>query len=109
MRKFLPTLALAALCTVAGANTAHAEDQWQKDHPRRAEVIHRLDNQNARIHDEVQDGQISKQQAANLHHQDHQIRQEERDMASQDGGHITRQEDATLNQQENHVSREIGH
>ena len=30
-------------------------------------------------------------------------------MASQDGGHITKQEQKTLNQQENHVSKEIGH
>ena len=109
MTKFLPTLALAALFTIAGASTAHAEDQWQKDHPRRAEVNGRLNNQDARIHNEVKDGQISKQQAAGLHAQDHQIRQEERDMASQNGGHITKQEDKTLNQQENGVSNEIGH
>jgi hypothetical protein len=29
-------------------------------------------------------------------------------MASQNGGHITRQEQRTLNQQENHISGEIG-
>jgi hypothetical protein len=109
MNKFLPTVALAALFTVAGAGNAFAEDQWQKDHPRRAEVNGRLNNQDARIHNEVKDGQITKQQAAGLHAQDHQIRQEERDMASQNGGHITRQEDKALNQQENAVSREIGH
>jgi hypothetical protein len=107
--KFLPTLALAALFTVAGATNALAETQWQKDHPRRTEVNNRLKNQNRRIHNEVKDGQISHGQAAALHHQDHQIRQEERDMASQDGGHITRQEQRTLNQQENNVSHEIGH
>jgi len=76
-------------------------------HPRRAQVNHRLENQNDRIHDKVEDGQMSKREAAKLHHQDRQIRQEERDMASQDHGHITRQEQKTLNQQENHVSKEI--
>ena len=76
-------------------------------HPRRAQVNHRLENQNDRIHDKVEDGQMSKKEAAKLHHQDRQIRQEERDMASQDHGHITRQEQKTLNQQENHVSKEI--
>ena len=40
--------------------------------------------------------------------EDRQIRKEERAMASQNGGHITRQEQKTLNQQENQVSREIG-
>jgi hypothetical protein len=107
MHKFLTGLAIAALVTFAG--TAHAETKWQKDHPRRTEVNGRLNNQNRRIHNEVKDGQISHRQAAALHHQDHQIRHEERDMASQDGGHITKSEQRTLNQQENHVGGEIGH
>jgi len=47
-------------------------------------------------------------QAAALHKDDRQIRQEERDMASQNGGHITKQEQRTLNQQENAVSKQIG-
>jgi hypothetical protein len=46
--------------------------------------------------------------AAALHKQDHRIRREERIMAGQNGGHITRQEQRTLNQPENAVSREIG-
>jgi hypothetical protein len=96
---------LAFVCTSAGAS---AETDWQKNHPRRAEVNHRLNNQDKRIHNEVKDGQISKQQAGQLHTEDHQIRQEERDMASQNGGHITKQEQKTLNQQENGVSRQIG-
>jgi hypothetical protein len=107
--KFLPTLALAALFTVAGATDALAETQWQKEHPRRTEVNSRLQNQDHRINKEVRDGQISHRQAAALHRDDHQIRHEERDMAHQDGGHITRQEQRTLNHQENHVSHEIGH
>jgi hypothetical protein len=37
-----------------------------------------------------------------------QIRQEERLMASQDGGHITKAEQKVLNQQENKVSQQIG-
>ena len=76
-------------------------------HPRRAQVNHRLANQNARIHDKVADGQMSKPEAAKIHHEDHQIRQEERTMASQNNGHITKQEQKTLNQQENKVSRQI--
>jgi hypothetical protein len=94
---------------IALAGTARAnETQWQKDHPRRAEVNQRLDNQNARIHNEVKEGEMSKAKAAQLHKDDHQIRQEERSMASQNGGHITKQEQKTLNQQENAVSKKIG-
>jgi hypothetical protein len=103
-------LALAGLVgTLAAAmGSAHAQT-WDETHPRRAEVNGRLANQNARIDNKVADGQMSPGQAARLHHEDHQIRQEERDMASQNGGHITREEQRTLNAQENHVSRQIRH
>jgi len=56
----------------------------------------------------MQGGEMTPAQAAALHMQDHQIRREERIMASQNGGHITRQAQRTLNQQENAVSKEIG-
>jgi hypothetical protein len=89
-------------------STFAAEGQFNKDHPRRAEVNKRLNNQNKRINKEVKEGEITKGQAAKLHKEDHQIRKEERIMASQDGGHITKQEQKTLNQQENAVSKQIG-
>lgn len=57
--------------------------------------------QNRRIHDEVREGDISRAQAAKLHKDDRKIRREERMMASQNNGHITKQERRTLNQQEN--------
>jgi hypothetical protein len=50
---------------------------------------------------------LTKGQAAALHHEDHQVRQEERDMASQNGGHITKSEQRVLNQQENGISNQI--
>jgi len=64
--------------------------------------------QNRRIHDEVREGDISRAQAAKLHKDDRKIRREERMMASQNNGHITKQERRTLNQQENQVSKKIG-
>ena len=107
IRTFL-TVAAAAVALAGVASTASAETQWQKDHPRRAEVNARLKNQDRRINKEVKEGEISKTQAAKLHKEDHAIRQEERAMASTDGGHITKTEQRALNQQENQVSREIG-
>jgi hypothetical protein len=95
----------AALAGAAG--TAGADTTWQKNHPRREQVNNRLANQNARIHQDVKNGTITKGQAAALHHQDHQVRQEERAMASQNGGHITKSEQKALNQQENAISKEI--
>lgn len=97
------TLGLVLTCLPATAG----ETQWQKDHPRRTEVNKRLNNQNSRIQQGVASGKLTPQQAGQLHKEDHQIRQEERDMASQNGGHITKQEQRTLNQQENRVSKQI--
>jgi len=106
-RKIL-TLAAVSLSLVGMSTASFAENTWQKNHPRRTQVNHRLANQNRRIHQEVKEGELTKGQAAQLHHEDHQIRGEERAMASQDGGHITRSEQKVLNQQENGVSQQIG-
>lgn len=75
----------------------------------RAEVNARLANQNRRIHEEGREGDLSASQAARLHEEDHQIRAEERLMASQNGGHISKAEQQALNRQENAVSQQIGH
>jgi len=111
-RKFLARAVFVTLATSLFSDGAFAdpagETQWQKDHPRRTEVNKRLDNQNARIHQEVKSGQISKAQGAQLHKNDRQIRGEERAMASQNGGHITKTEQKALNQQENANSQKIG-
>jgi hypothetical protein len=98
------TLSLAGLSA-----TALADTQWQKSHPRREQVNNRLANQNQRIHQEVKQGDLTKAQAAKLHKDDHQIRREERLMASQNGGHITKSEQKVLNRQESAVSKQIGH
>ena len=98
----------AVLVSLAGlAGTASAESAWQKNHPRRTQVNHRLANQNSRIRQDVKNGTLSKSQARTLHHEDHQVRQEERAMASQNGGHITKSEQKVLNSQENNISKQI--
>jgi hypothetical protein len=104
----LSVLAVSSFAEPAAATPAQRAE-WAKTHPRRAEVNARLRHQNRRIHQEVKEGELTHGQAAALHQEDHQIRQEERDMAAQNGGHITRQEQKTLNQQENQVNRQIGH
>lgn len=106
--KTVAEMALATVFATGIATSAMADTTWQKNHPRREQVNNRLANQNARIHNEVKEGDLTKGQAAKLHKDDHQIRTEERSMASQNGGHITKLEQATLNQQENRVSNKIG-
>jgi hypothetical protein len=100
------TAATVALTTLAG--NALADTQWEKDHPRREQVNNRLANQNQRIKTERKEGEINKAQAQKLHAEDHAIRKEERTMASTNGGHITKAEQKSLNQQENQVSKQIG-
>ena len=104
----LIALTVGALLTSAVATSAFAETHWEKTHPRRDQVNDRLARQNARIHQEVKEGDLTKSQAAALHKDDRQIRSEERAMASQNGGHITKSEQKVLNQQENAVSKQIG-
>jgi hypothetical protein len=82
--------------------------QWASAHPRRDQVNDRLENQSRRIGQEYREGELTRGQVRQLHREDGQILQEERDMAALDGGHITRPEQSVLNQQENVVSRQIG-
>jgi hypothetical protein len=107
--KFRKTLIFAAAAAMlAGAvGTASAATNWQKSHPRRAQVNHRLHHQNRRIHHDVKNGTMTHHQAHAAHREDHQVRQEERDMTSQNGGHLTKPEQRVLNRQENGISSQI--
>ena len=102
----LLSLTFVSLIAATAMGSASAAT-WAQNHPHRVQVNSRLANQNARIHKEVKEGDLTKIQAQALHKDDRQIRQEERAMASQNGGHITKQEQKTLNQQENAVSQQI--
>ena len=104
------TLTAIALFTALLSTSAMAQTPWQQNPPGRTQLNHRLANQNTRIHQEVLEGDLSKGQAATLHQEDRQIRTEERFMAYQNhnGGHLTKQEWQTLNQQENGISGQIG-
>ncbi len=107
LTKMVGLVVMGGFIMSVGLSPLHAETAWQKNHPRRTEVNKRLANQNSRINQGVKNGTLTKPQAAQLHKDDRQIRQEERDMASQNGGHITKQEQRTLNQQENKASAQI--
>jgi len=99
---------IVALSLAAGfAASASAETHWQKVHPRRTEVNDRIALQHARVNEKVDSGKMTAAQGQQIKQEDHQVRQEERDMASQNGGHITKQEQRTLNQQENSISNQI--
>jgi hypothetical protein len=101
-------LTILSLGVLAGTTGLASAETWNQAHPRRAEVNARLNNQNHRINQERREGEITRGEARKLHGEDHAIRQEERLMARQNGGHITRSEQRVLNQQEDKVSRQIG-
>lgn len=106
--KSVVTVALLAAFGVASSGAIAADTKWEKSHPRRDQVNDRLHHQNKRINQEVKEGELTKAQGRALHRKDRQIRREERAMASQNGGHITKSEQKVLNQQENAVSKSIG-
>jgi hypothetical protein len=107
MRKII--LATAATLTVAlAAGGASADTYFERHHPRRDEVVDRLQNQNHRIRDERREGEISGREARYLHREDRSIYRQEQFDARLDHGHITKAEQRALNQDENGVSRQIG-
>ena len=101
------TTAIAALALIAGGAVTASAQTFDQTYPRRAEVNGRLANQNARIQNGVKDGQLSRNQARQLHANDRAIRAEERADARVNGGHITKGEQRVINQQENANSRAI--
>ena len=109
MRNVRFSTVFAAALMIATPLLVHADDNWNQHHPRRAQVNHRLQRQNQRIHQERREGAISPAQAQQMHREDHQIRHEERQMARHQHGAISPQQQEQLNQQENAVSQQIGH
>ena len=98
------TLVLALLCAVPASAQ---QGKFDRNHPRRAQVNKRTNNQNKRIDQGVKSGALSKGQAQQLHQEDKGIHKEERADAAKNGGHITKQQQKQLNHQENQVSKQI--
>jgi hypothetical protein len=101
-------LTILSLGVLTGATELANAQTWDDAHPRRAQVLERLDNQHYRINEQLREGEISPREARALHAQDRFIRDEERFMARQNGGYITPAQQRALNQQENAVSGAIG-
>ena len=100
---------LAALgLVVALGGVASAQSTWDQTHPRRDEINDRLQNQNARIHDERAEGEMGARKAYRLHMADRRIRLRERRIAYRHNGHIPLRAQARLNHEENRVSDRIG-
>ena len=108
-RTLIPTLALALTATVL-PGVAHA-GAWQRHHPARAEINHRIRHQERRITQERREGDLTRAQARALRAQDRAVLQQERADARADHnrGHLNRAQARTLNQELNANSHAIGH
>ncbi len=100
-------LAIGLVTAVAGATSASAETAWQRNHPARVEVNHRLAHQHRRLVRKLMNGRISPRKARLIRAEDRGIRAQERLDASRHHGHLTRHEKRQLNREENQVSRQI--
>ena len=109
MKRTKTIASIFAALTLSGfmfAGIGHA-DEWQNHHPRRAEVNRRLGRQDHRINAGLRHDQLNAGEAAQLHSEDQSIRNQERQDAARDNGHITRGEQQQINHEENAESRQI--
>lgn len=100
--------ALGLAMVLGSAVSASAGTYWERHHPRRDQVIDRLQHQSLRIREERREGELSASQAHYLRSEDRAIFRQEQFDAHLNGGHITRAEQRALNQEENGVSGQIG-
>ena len=102
-------LTMIGVVALGSAVPAFAEGVWNRTHPRRAEVNHRIGNHERQIRHDVRDGQLSRGQGRALMAQERAVRSDERADARLDGSHITRGEQAQLNSDLNAIHNEIPH
>ena len=101
-------LAIGLSASAASATGALAATPFQGDHPRRAEVNHRVVNQIQRIEVARHEGLISKRKAMLLRLEERRVLRRERFDARHHGGHITKVEQHRLNRTETRIGHRIG-
>ena len=72
-----------------------------------ATINQHKENQQDRIANGIQDGQLTAGETKHLEKKETELNQEERDMRKLDNGHLTAADRATLNQQQNKLSQNI--
>lgn len=100
-KSLLSVAALGLFFTIAAPSYA---GQFQRNHPRRAEVLSRDNAAQRRLNRNYGNlgghyGQLSRE--------DRSIRRQERNDARANGGHLTRAEQNHLNREESHLNRQI--
>ena len=98
---FILTAVLAALMLPAAAQTTDTPATAP------ATINQRKENQQDRIANGIQDGQLTAGETKHLEKKESEVNQEERDMRKLDNGHLTAADRTTLNQQQNTLSKDI--
>jgi len=70
-------------------------------------INERKENQQVRIANGVQSGELTAKETQKVEKKESDLNQEERDMRKLDNGHLTTADKATLNQQQNQLSKDI--
>jgi hypothetical protein len=110
LTRTLIAVSLLATSSLALPAAASAHNTWQRHHPARAGINHRIARQQVRITHEVREGDLSRSDARDLRKDLHGVRKEERSMAQANGtGHLTRAQAHELNHDLNQTGHQIGH
>jgi len=105
-------LLLGLIATAVAAPTmagARHDGHFDKQHPRRDQVMDRTQRQNHRITHQVREGDLTHTQAHALRQSDHAVATLQRADAAANGGYITKTQQKSLNQELNANSQQIGH
>jgi hypothetical protein len=100
--------ALIAFCVPAAfAQSTSAPSSGTADASKPATIQERKDNQQDRIAQGIQSGQLTPGETKNLETKEAGLNKEERNMRSEDDGHLTAADRDKLNNQQNHLSNQI--
>jgi hypothetical protein len=102
-KAFILTAVVAGLILPVAAQTSDSTSPAAKP----ATINQRKENQQDRIANGIQSGQLTAGEAGKLEKKESEVNQEERDMRKLDNGHLTAADRATLNQQQNKLSKSI--
>jgi len=95
------TLKSILLCATTAALMLPAMAQTSQS------INERKENQQDRIANGVQSGELTAKETQHIEKKEADLNQEERDMRKLDNGHLTVADKATLNQQQNQLSKDI--
>jgi hypothetical protein len=102
-KSLILTSVMAGLMLPAAAQTTNSSAPAAQP----ATINQRKENQQDRIANGIQSGELTAGETRNLEKKESEVNQEERDMRKLDNGHLTAADRATLHRQQNVVSKDI--